>query len=391
MSWTTDLDPRLASAAEELEATRSAAEVYDPEWRLVYLTSEFRSFAGGKSLEELGVGRHVVSIRAAELHGMVPPEVSLRWLRTNIPLMAHDTPGGADAIRAMLPDAEARALGPFEPQEPRTLWWGELTYLQPGLPPAQTRYVTFALTEPDGGRIGWAIVYLPAAPASIVSLITRGNQGMFARMAELLHPARHETAILFADIQASSQLARRLSSQRWFELIRDFSTEADNAAISRTGIVGRHAGDGMTAFFLAEQAGSRAAACAAALEAGREIVEWSPPGMERGEVKINAGVHWGGALYLGQVVTGGRLEVTALGDEVNECARIQQSARDGVLLASKPLVERLDHEHAQASGLDPLTITYRTVGELPGVTPKAVRDAGGVPVVAVPRRAQPAR
>ena len=208
-------------------------------------------------------------------------------------------------------------------------------------------------------------------------------------MAELLQPARHETAILFADIQASSSLARHLSSQRWFELIRDFLTEADQAAIRRTGIVGQHAGDGMTAFFLAEHAGSRAAACAAALEAGREIVNWRPPGMERGELRINAGVHWGGALYLGQVITGGRLEVTALGDEVNECARIQQSARDGALLASKPLVERLDPEHAEAFGLDPLTIMYRTVGELPGVTPKAVRDAGGIPVVTVPR--QPAR
>ena len=107
--------------------------------------------------------------------------------------------------------------------------------------------------------------------------------------------------------------------------------------------------------------------------------------MPRGELKINAGVHWGGALYLGQVITGGRLEVTALGDEVNECARIQQSARDGALLASKPLVERLDPEHAQAFGLDPLTIMYRTVGELPGVTPKAVRDAGRHP-----RRDRPA-
>ena len=139
-------------------------------------------------MEELGLGRHAVSIRAAELHGMVPDEVELRWLRINVPLMAHDTPGGADAIRAMLPDEAARALGPLEPREPQTLWWGELTYLQPGLPPAQTRYLTFALTEPDGERIGWAIIYLPAAPASIVSLITRGNQGMFARMAELLQP-----------------------------------------------------------------------------------------------------------------------------------------------------------------------------------------------------------
>jgi class 3 adenylate cyclase len=385
VSWTADLDPRLSDVASQLEATGGAAEIYDAEWRLVYLTSQFRFFAGNRSLEELGLGRHAIEIRVSELHGMVPPEVSLRWLRTNIPLMAHDTPGGADAIRALLPDEEARKLGPLEPREPQTLWWGELTYLQPGLPPAQTRYLTFALPE----RIGWVILYLPAAPASIVSLITRGNQGMFARMAELLHPARHETAILFADIQASGDLARHLSSQRWFELIREFSTEADHAAIGRAGIVGRHAGDGITAFFLAEHAGSRAAACAAALEAGREIVDWRPPGMAADSLRINAGVHWGGALYLGQVVTGGRLEVTALGDEVNECARIQQSARDGDLLASKPLVERLDPEHAEAFGLDPLTITYRTVGELPGVTEKAVRDAGGIPVVSV--RGQSAR
>ena len=153
-----------------------------------------------------------------------------------------------------------------------------------------------------------------------------------------------------------------------------------------TGIVGRHAGDGVSAFFLAEQVGSRAAACAAAPHAGREIVGWCPDEFADGEFHINAGVHWGGALYLGQVVTGGRLEVTALGDEVNECARIQQSARDGVLLASKPVVERLDLDDAHALGLDPLAVMYRTVGELPGVTPKAVRDAGGVPVVAVPRR-----
>jgi class 3 adenylate cyclase len=380
------VDPRLSGVADELETTGGAAEIYDAEWRLVYLTSQFRFFTGGRTLEELGLGRHAVAIRAAELHGMVPPEVSLRWLRRNIPLMAHDTPGGMDAIRAMLPDDEARALGPLEPKEPQTLWWGEITYLQPDQPPAQTRYLTFALTEPDGERIGWVNFYVPAAPASIVSLITRGNQGMFARMVELLQPARHETAILFADIQASTSLGRHLSSQRWFELIRDFMTEADQAAITRAGIVGRHAGDGLTAFFLAEHAGSRAAACAAALDAGREIVDWCPEGMPRGELKINAGVHWGGALYLGQVITGGRLEVTALGDEVNECARIQQSARDGALLASKPLVERLDPEHAAEFGLDPLTIMYRTVGELPGVTPKAVRDAGGIPVVTVPPR-----
>jgi class 3 adenylate cyclase len=379
------VEPRLAAVAREIEATGSAAEVYDREWKLVWLTSQFRFFAGDRPLEDLGVGEHAVQVRTAALDGMVPLETGLRWMRRNIPRMAPDTPGGMDAIRALLPPEYDREVGPLEPRPPETLWWGEITYHQTGLPPAQTRYLTFALHDPDGERVGWAILYVPAAPASIVSLITRGNQGMFARMAELLDPARHETAILFADIQASSALARRLSTQRWFQLIREFSTFADQCVIENLGIVGRHAGDGVTAFFLAEQVGSRAAACAAALHAGREIVCWQPEELAGGELHINAGVHWGGALYLGQVVTGGRLEVTALGDEVNECARIQQSARDGVLLASKPVVERLDLEDAHALGLDPLTLMYRTVGELPGVTPKAVRDAGGVPVVSLPR------
>jgi class 3 adenylate cyclase len=382
-----ELEPFLARVAEQLEATGSAAEIYDREWNLVWLTSQFRFFAGDRPLEALGLGQHAVTVRTTALDGMVPFETGIDWMRRNIPLMAHDTPGGMDAVRALLPEDHDRAVGPLESQPPETLWWGEVTYLQRALPPAQTRYLTYALQAPGGERVGWAILYLPAAPASIVSLITRGNQDMFARMAELLEPARHETAILFADIQASSALARRLSTQRWFDLIRAFSTASDQLVIENTGIVGRHAGDGITAFFLAEQVGSRAAACAAALHAGREIVSWCPDGLGGSELHINAGVHWGGALYLGQVVTGGRLEVTALGDEVNECARIQQSARDGALLASKPVVERLDLDDAHALGLDPLTVMYRTVGELPGVTPKAVRDAGGVPVVAVPRRA----
>jgi class 3 adenylate cyclase len=87
---------------------------------------------------------------------------------------------------------------------------------------------------------------------------------------------------------------------------------------------------------------------------------------------------------MGQVVTGGRLEVTALGDEVNECARIQESSRDGKVFASKPLIERLDPEHAKRIGIDPDTAKYTLVSELPGASEKAVRDAGSIPVTEVP-------
>ena len=71
--------------------------------------------------------------------------------------------------------------------------------------------------------------------------------------------------------------------------------------------------------------------------------------LEAGGWRFNTGVHWGSTLYIGQIATGGRLEVAALGDEFNEALRIQQSARGGVTLASKALLERLDAEDADGA------------------------------------------
>ena len=155
----------------------------------------------------------------------------------------------------------------------------------------------------------------------------------------------------------------------------------DAIVIEADGIVGKHAGDGLSAFFLAEDCGSKEAATGAAVDAAIKLREAA---RDTGDgVTLNVGVHWGGALYMGQVVTGGRLEVTALGDEVNECARIQEAARDGAVLASKPLIERLDPDYAKRLGIDPDTAGYVTVAELPGATEKAVRDAGTIPVTEV--------
>ena len=116
-----DVEPRLAAVAREIEATGSAAEVYDREWKLVWLTSQFRFFAGDRPLEELGVGEHAVQVRTVALDGMVPVETGLRWMRRNIPRMAPDTPGGMDAIRALLPAEYDRQVGPLEPRPPETL------------------------------------------------------------------------------------------------------------------------------------------------------------------------------------------------------------------------------------------------------------------------------
>lgn len=92
------------------------------------------------------------------------------------------------------------------------------------------------------------------------------------------------------------------------------------------------------------------------------------------------GLHWGSTIYMGNIGTRARSEVTALGDEVNETARIEACATGGRLLASKPLVERLTDEDAATLGIDPDRIAYTQVGQLTTATEKARRDAPAIAV-----------
>ena len=72
--------------------------------------------------------------------------------------------------------------------------------------------------------------------------------------------------------------------------------------------------------------------------------------------------------------------MTALGDEVNQAARLQQSARNGEILASKNLVEQLVADDAGAVGVDADALPYRTIADLGTASQKALRDAGGLSV-----------
>ena len=65
-------------------------------------------------------------------------------------------------------------------------------------------------------------------------------------------------------------------------------------------------------------------------------------GLDPDHLVVRFGLHWGSTIHIGNITTSARFEVTALGDEVNEAARIEACASGGRILASKPLVERLD-------------------------------------------------
>ena len=407
-------DPRLAQIAQTLARTRTGSILCDPEWRLVWASDDLKSLFGVWDEERLGYGKHIVEVYTSDTWAnTVTEESQMRFLVEEFPFIAHDTPGGkAGLVDALCRSASSWSRPPtwagdvtptreaiealmelVEPKEPPPVFTSFFDFIQGELPPLRVVETMVRLIDGDGTFMGTLIIYQSGLAARVLTLVARGNEQMFERMARLVEPQRQQGAILFADLQDSSVLSRRLPSATYFKLICAITTAADDVVARHSGIVGKHVGDGVTAFFLADDLGSGSAACKAGIEAARDIIVAARDaakevGEETGLIDpddcvVNAGVHWGGTLYMGQLVTGGRLEVTALGDAVNEAARIQESARDGNVLMSKVLVEHLHDDDALALGLAPDGVVYRPVADLPAATAKAKRDAGGIPVTSL--------
>ena len=213
---------------------------------------------------------------------------------------------------------------------------------------------------------------------------------MHERMAALVEPRQHSAAVVFADLEGSGALSRQLPSSAYFRLVRDIRSALEAEVAGCGGIVGKHAGDGVTAYFLSEQLGSASRAARGALETARRLprcarevaaalaAEGLP--LDPDSCRLRVAAHWGPSLYVGQVASQGRLEITAVGDEMNEAARIEDCAAGGQVLASKPLLERLGDDDAAALGLNPGLIGYRALADIEGISAKALRDAGSISV-----------
>lgn len=391
----------------------SAAVIVDAQWTLVWVSPEMQ-WAMGADGSELGVGQHLLECYLMDAWCQkITEESRIRGFVEEVPYLIHDTPGGKekilDIVRARadvgtsplgssLSESERRQileqietlLEQMEVTPPPALWHSSVDWIHGDLRPLTVNFSVTRIHDYEGALRGMLIHYHSALPGRLLALVARGDEGMFERMARLFEPGPRQAAILFADLQMSGALSRRLPSAAYFKLVRAITTAIDDVVVRHRGIVGKHAGDGVTAFFLADDQSSSSGAARAAIEAARDISVAAHDaakaiGEETGlfdgsDCLVNVGAHWGGHLYMGQLVTGGRLEVTALGDRVNECARIQQSASDGQALASKSLIEHLTDEDAGAIGIDPHGLLYRAVEQLVGADDKAKRDAGHVPV-----------
>ena len=363
----------------------------DSELRLVWTSTENDQFLGSPTEEELGYGRHLLEALTQETWlRIATPDTQVRLFQELIPFQLQGLKDRGLPLPETLPAHLAALLDRIEPQPMPAVLPTSFDYVDPREGPDARPYPVHMLLMPihddRDERIGvMAVAYMGFRP-TLVSLLARGDEAMYERMARLVHPKSRRAAILFRDLQGSAELSRKLPTAAYFRLIRRLWTDIDSTVAANYGIVGKHAGDGASAFFLVEDLGSPSAAAAAAIATARTIHERSTAVSKdvlASPCVMRVGLHWGDTIYLGQLVPGGRLDITALGDAVNECARIEECATSGTTLASKELIERLNPDDAAATGIDLEGVSYQLVSELSAAPEKAKRNIGSFAVAEV--------
>jgi class 3 adenylate cyclase len=383
------VDPRLQQYIDDLGPDRWAALILDADSRLVWVSDEMRAFLGAGTDDELGIGDHVIAaLFRPTWRAKMTLDSQFEIFTQAFPyLIDRRTP---TALIESLPPEFRELIAEVKPVDQPAFWTGSFDYVYGDLPAYRVEFVCSLLRDDTGARIGNVLVTNMGLRPTLLASLGRGDANMYERMSRLQEPGRHATAILFADLEGSGELSRQLPTAAYFGVIRDLSSAFDATVAENLGIVGKHAGDGWTAFFLADDTGGASCAARTAIQVARELqaraddigAKVEVAGSESGRLplRINVGIHWGPGVYLGQLVPGGRLDVTALGDEVNECARIQECARDGAVFASKQVVELLVGGDAAAVRVDPSTVMYESLAAMPRATDKTRRDA---PTIAV--------
>lgn len=378
------VDPTLAQAFATWSDAGFWIEACDDQWRYVGVSDEQVSSGSDVVVGEFMFGpANVEVILRRRAGGNSVDEVRSLFLHRGGWLLA-DITGGRAALRETVHPVLRDLVDELEPcaddasqrELPTTAFGNSIAVTT----------VYQRVRDASGRVVGTLSISKPAVGMTTIGMLAAaGDLAHFARMQRVSSAGKRPTAVLFADLEGSTQLAKRLPTASYFTLVRRLTRAADQCVVDAGGLVGRHAGDGVTAFFVTETAASESAAARACISAARTLQASTLAIAARhdlapDEITVRAGLHWGATLYIGSIITSGRSEVTALGDEVNEAARIEACASGGRALASKALLERLDIDDAVALDIDPNHVTYTQLADLDTATEKARRDAPALAV-----------
>ena len=125
----------------------------------------------------------------------------------------------------------------------------------------------------ESGRLAATVIIMKpeASMVTPASVITQSDPRHLKLMHQVARAGRRPATIFIADLEGSTPLSRRLSTASYFALGRRLVQAADRCVIDAGGIVGRHVGDGVVAFFLAEALGTESAAARACIDAALSL------------------------------------------------------------------------------------------------------------------------
>jgi class 3 adenylate cyclase len=156
-------------------------------------------------------------------------------------------------------------------------------------------------------------------------------------------PKAEQRVFLFIDLVGSTQLAERLGSARYFELLRRFVDDLSDPVVESDGEIYQYAGDEVVITWRLA-AGVRAANCVACFFAIRAAVARQRARYER---EFGVVPQFRGGLHGGTVTAGElgdlRQQIVFVGDILNTAARLEEYAkRTGLdLVVSGALLEQL--------------------------------------------------
>jgi class 3 adenylate cyclase len=384
-----DLADPLKDWADQLDRLQWSALITDGDWNLKWVSRTLQGFLGVDDDTDVGYGKNLAMAWSTydEWRQTLTPDSQVALFYEVAPYFARIMLDRDLDVGQILGAPFRSLLDEIRPAPSIPLVWSSSFEYQdprdPELPTYQVNFLSIRINDDAGVPLGMLLIFLIDVNPNLMTLLVRGDQQMHERMARLVDPQPQEAAVLFCDLHESGPLSRELSSVVYFKMVRRLWTGIDAAIAAECGIVGKHAGDGASAFFLAEDLGSPSRAAAAGIRAARAIHEVSRQVFREtvgSDCLMKVGLHWGGSLYMGQLVPGGRLDVTALGDEVNEAARVQESAIPGATLVTKQLLERLGGGDGAVPGVDLEGTRFKVLSNLPSATDKARRDAGALAV-----------
>ncbi len=142
---------------------------------------------------------------------------------------------------------------------------------------------------------------------------------------------RRLVTILFTDIVGSTQMAEKLDPEEWRETVANLHKSVGNIIARHQGRVAQYLGDGLLAFFGAQESSEYDAenAIRAALEFQNALAQLGAAQ----PVQIRVGIHTG-LVVVGELGTDTHKEFTATGDAMNLAARLQSAAPPGGILIS---------------------------------------------------------